>query len=177
MRGEETFMNRMFHKASDLTEFYVALSVFFDAMHHHTVEGDVPHALTAWLSQNPVSPVVTCHIGQYRMTYAFWSTYQELPPHTGFERFSAGLSGVEESETLWVNHFLVTLSVNNSAWGHTSPVAGEYERKSGYEFDVTAVPEGGHSFDHWELDGVNVGSTNPYALYPSKPCELKAVFT
>jgi len=45
---------------------------------------------------------------------------------------------------------------------------------------VQAIPVinvSGYSFDHWELDGVNVASTQPYLIVMNGPHTLTAVFT
>jgi hypothetical protein len=42
---------------------------------------------------------------------------------------------------------------------------------------VTAIPNADYTFDHWELDTVNVGSANPYTVLMDNNHTLKAVFT
>jgi hypothetical protein len=48
--------------------------------------------------------------------------------------------------------------------GTTSPASGTYEVAENSVFSITANPSAGYTFDHWELDGVNVGSANPYSF-------------
>lgn len=43
--------------------------------------------------------------------------------------------------------------------------------------EVTAVPDPCHKFDHWELDGVNVGLANPYTVTMDGNYTLHAVFS
>jgi hypothetical protein len=41
---------------------------------------------------------------------------------------------------------------------------------------IPVISVGGYSFDHWELDGVNVASTQPYLIIMNAPHTLTAVF-
>jgi parallel beta-helix repeat protein len=54
---------------------------------------------------------------------------------------------------------------------------GTYFFCRGYCVEVRAIPDVNYLFDHWELDGINVGSTNPYTLYIDKDHTLKAFFS
>jgi hypothetical protein len=46
----------------------------------------------------------------------------------------------------------------------------------GAEVEVTAIPAVGWVLDHWELDGVNVGSANPYTVTMNEDHTLTVVF-
>jgi PKD repeat protein len=70
-----------------------------------------------------------------------------------------------------------TLTITATAGGTTDPVPGVYSHPYGSSVSVTAIPDPDYVFDHWELDDVDVGSTNPYAVLMDKDHTLKAVFT
>jgi len=181
LTGESTTLWRQLRRTSDGTLYNVSLTIWFDVMIHFTTGTDNPTACVALFGTSEPTPESTLVLSQYRVSNlhgGFWGTFWTLrPPSLGWFRFSSALDTVTDEQHLWSNHFLVTLSVNNPLWGHTSPAEGTYTKEAGEEFIVTAVPEPTHSFDHWELDGVDVGSDNPYSLWVYKPCELKAIFT
>jgi hypothetical protein len=84
---------------------------------------------------------------------------------------------VDTEEVVWYNHWTTIIEVNNPDYGTTDPVPDTYTDKAldGYEIEAQATPP--HTFDHWEIDGVNIGSINPYFHYPLKDVTIKAVFT
>jgi parallel beta-helix repeat protein len=61
--------------------------------------------------------------------------------------------------------------------GTTNPAPGIYTYPGNSQLQVTAIPNSGYLFDHWELDSVNAGSANPHAVLMEKNHVLKAVFT
>jgi hypothetical protein len=69
-----------------------------------------------------------------------------------------------------------TLTITTTAGGTTNPSPGTSTHTAGTLVPVTATPNSGYIFDHWELDGVNVGSVNPYTVTMNKDHTLKAVF-
>jgi len=72
-----------------------------------------------------------------------------------------------------VEHEL-TVSVDGS--GSTYP-SKTHTYEEGTHVTVTANASSGWIFDHWLLDSVNVGSTNPYTVTIDKDHQLTAVFT
>jgi hypothetical protein len=68
--------------------------------------------------------------------------------------------------------YLLTINVDGS--GTTSYSSGWYTE--GDNVSPTAQPDTGWSFDHWELDGVNVGDMNPYTVMMDTDHTLTAVF-
>jgi hypothetical protein len=70
-----------------------------------------------------------------------------------------------------------TLNIMPATGGNTSPESGIYTTYvQGTEVAVTATPQAGYSFDHWRLDGINIGSTNPVDILMDKNHTLLAVF-
>ena len=69
-----------------------------------------------------------------------------------------------------------TLTITATAGGTTSPSPGVYTHAYCSSVEVTAIPDTNYAFDHWELDGVNVGSVNPYSVLMDDNHTLHAVF-
>jgi hypothetical protein len=73
-------------------------------------------------------------------------------------------------------HPLYYLTITATAGGTTNPTPGKYPYGYGTEVSVLAIPSGGYIFDHWELDGIPVGSANPYSVTMDMNHTLHAVF-
>lgn len=70
------------------------------------------------------------------------------------------------------------LTVVTTAGGNTNPAPGLYGPYSyGDVVPVQALPSPGYTFDHWTLDAVNVGSTNPYSVTMNQNHTIEAFFT
>lgn len=79
-----------------------------------------------------------------------------------------------------------TLTLSSGDGGYTtSPVPEGYQVSSGtylYPLDlnvqvqVEAIPNSGYTFNNWNLDGSNVGSTNPFSVTMNTDHSLDAVF-
>ncbi|MEA2090146.1 MAG: PKD domain-containing protein, partial [Thermoproteota archaeon] len=69
-----------------------------------------------------------------------------------------------------------TLTITATAGGTTSPVPRTYTYTAETSVEVTAIPDADYVFDHWELDGVDIGSANPYSVLMDSDHTLHAVF-
>ena len=69
-----------------------------------------------------------------------------------------------------------TLEITTTTGGTTNPPPGNYTYSEGQNVLVQAVPNTGYGLDHWELDEVNVGSTNPYSVLMNSNHMLHVVF-
>jgi hypothetical protein len=85
---------------------------------------------------------------------------------------------VGSSHTLQAVFTLITyaLTIQTTTGGSASPVPGTYAYIVGTNVQVTAAPSPDYVLDHWELDGVNVGSTSPYTVPMNGDHTLKAFF-
>jgi len=70
-----------------------------------------------------------------------------------------------------------SLTITTTTGGTTNPTPGTYTYTANSTVQVTAIPNANYLFDHWELDNVNVGSTNPYIFIMDGNHTLKAFFT
>jgi hypothetical protein len=69
-----------------------------------------------------------------------------------------------------------TLTITVSTGGTTDPPPGSYVYPAGTNVTVTAIPDTYYVLDHWILDGIDVGSDNPYTVFLNPNHTLHAVF-
>jgi len=70
-----------------------------------------------------------------------------------------------------------TLTITVSEGGTTDPSPGTYIYETPTNVVVYAIPFADYLFDHWELDGEDIGSDNPITIYVGSNHVLYAVFT
>jgi hypothetical protein len=68
------------------------------------------------------------------------------------------------------------LTITTAEGGTTDPAPETYTYVNGTVAQVTAIPEANYVFDHWELDGANIGSDNPITVLMDSNHTLKAFF-
>jgi hypothetical protein len=68
------------------------------------------------------------------------------------------------------------LTLAMTTCGSTNPAPGAYACWSGTEVSITAFPNAGCAFDHWELDGANVGRANQTTVAMNSNHNLLALF-
>jgi len=103
------------------------------------------------------------------------------------EAYSIDNAGNQESPPKTETFVFLAIRVDPSGGGTTNPEAGI--AGTGYWYDkcyqlpcwpsrqvVTATANPGYIFDHWDLDGVNVGSSSSYTVTMWGPLTLTAVF-
>jgi hypothetical protein len=61
--------------------------------------------------------------------------------------------------------------------GSTNPQPGSYSYDKILTVTIQASPSSGWQFDHWLLDGKNIGAINPYTLNMNANHTLKAIFS
>jgi PKD repeat protein len=70
-----------------------------------------------------------------------------------------------------------TLSISVVGSGTTDPAPGDHAYEVDTIVDVDAIPDAGWMLDHWELDTVDVGATDPLSVTMDADHDLVAVFT
>jgi len=68
------------------------------------------------------------------------------------------------------------LIIDVTGLGFTTPGVGTHYYIGGSEVNITATPEIGWIFDHWLLDGVDLGSENPFFVMMDSDHSLIAIF-
>lgn len=88
---------------------------------------------------------------------------------------------LSEFNRIWIQtsssvptHYQLTISKTGS--GSTTPSPGNYDYTVGSSKTVVATASSGWEFDHWELDGVNVGTSDSYIVTMNNDHSLTAIF-
>jgi PKD repeat protein len=68
------------------------------------------------------------------------------------------------------------LTIEASGSGTTNPTPGIHTYDEGETVTVDAQPNSGYKLDHWLLDNVNIGSTDPYPVTIDANHTLRAIF-
>lgn len=68
-----------------------------------------------------------------------------------------------------------TLIITATTGGTTNPAPERYDYEEGMSAVVTAIPDSGYLFSHWELDGT-VRTENPITIVMDRDYSLRAVF-
>ncbi len=103
--------------------------------------------------------------------------------HWELDGFDAGTGNpisamMDQNHTLHAAFKLIyyDLEITATIGGTTNPAPGTYAHPCGNVTEVLAISNAGFIFDHWELDSVNVGSSNPRTVTMNQDHTLKAVF-
>lgn len=71
--------------------------------------------------------------------------------------------------------YSLTIAVDGN--GNTNPTQGMYKYNEGSVISIQASPDDEWTFNHWLIDGVEVGSSNPFEITINSNQTLLAVFT
>jgi parallel beta-helix repeat protein len=123
----------------------------------------------------------------------YWSDYTGVDVKNGPSQDLPGSDGIGDTPYIMnadnIDHYPLmnpygapppstyALTITTTFGGTTNPAPGTYSYTANSSVQVTATPEAGYLFDHWELDSVNVGSANPYTVLMDKNHMLEAVFS
>ncbi len=70
-----------------------------------------------------------------------------------------------------------TLTMSATPGGTTNPTSGSYTYDAGTVIGAAAIADPGYRLNYWELDGVNVGASNPYSVTMDANHSLQAMFS
>jgi parallel beta-helix repeat protein len=101
--------------------------------------------------------------------YTIWAYIEPVPRETITED-NTYIDGTVQILQIY------TLTIISTTGGTTNPAPGTYTHTASSMVQVTAIPNSGYIFDHWELNGSNVGSANPYTVHMDSNYTLKAYF-
>jgi hypothetical protein len=118
-----------------------------------------------WTTPNSMSP------GAY--TADLW--LQMAKPGGGYEK-QKQYSKVVSFTIKTAVEYTLTINASPSGGGSTSPLPGKYSYTQGQSILVTETPNVGYSFDHWDLDGTNVGGSSSYTVTMDTSHVLTAIF-
>ena len=188
--GERTVMERELTVKGTTERYTYHFSLFLNPIVTGAGEMKLTPTVMAWIPEYPPgAPDVVISIVGQRVRSGWTGVYGTLTaitptpapqqyvvlPH-GWSKIAGDLAVVSETE-VWRAMYDVTVEVNDPTMGSTDPSPGTYKVSAGHGFTVTALPNSGYVFDHWEVDGVNRGSVNPITVTIRKPTRIIAVFT
>jgi hypothetical protein len=106
-----------------------------------------------------------------QLFFTQWNDMNTADPRT------ITVSGATTYSAQWNMKYLLQINVNPSGGGTTTPATGTYWISSGLSQTVSESSSSGYTFDHWDLDGSNVGIGTSYTLTMNTYHTLTAVFS
>jgi len=106
-----------------------------------------------------------------KLIFARWSDGNTADPR------SITVTGTATYTVQWTTQYQLTIGVSPSGAGTTNPSVGTYWYNKGTNVVVSETHNTGYTFDHWELDGNNVGNGASYSVSMNAPHALTAVFS
>ena len=104
--------------------------------------------------------------------YAFIARYAETANYSASVSSGAAVLQTESSEQPQ-QHYTVTVLTDGNGIAASSPA----QAKAGTKVILTAIPNSGYQFDHWEISSGNASLTANFFLMPSGNVTVKAYFT
>jgi hypothetical protein len=143
---------------------------------YYLTVGTVPSGLAVipgqdWYDENQKVTLTAPAVSGYN--FAYWDV-DGVQQTTGLNPLTVNMNGPHTATAHYAKIF--TLTIITTSGGSTTPPPGAYTFNEGSTVQVTAVADSSYLFDHWELDGANVGSTNPYTVLMNSDHTLKATF-
>jgi len=106
-----------------------------------------------------------------RLIFTQWNDGNADDPRT------ITVSGAATYRAQWQTQYRLIINVSPSGGGTTNPAIGTYWHNSGDSQVVSESPNPGYIFDHWDLDGNNVGSGTSFIVTMNDRHTLTAVFS
>jgi hypothetical protein len=143
---------------------------------YYLTVGTIPGGLTAipgagWYDANENVTLTAPSVSGYNFSY--WDV-DNLAQAKYLNPTTVNMDGPHTVTAHYTKTFILTITA--ASGGSTSPSVGTYAFDENSTVKVTATPDVNYAFDHWELDGTNVGSVNPYTVLMNSDHTLKAAF-
>jgi hypothetical protein len=144
-----------------------AITVTFEVANAGDGAGSIFGQLTDSDGHSLINESINLEVNE---THDFTATF-DMPSHNLTLTVTAGHGTVPPS-----GQYGLSLQYFGVGGGYTDPPFGDYVQNAGTTLTVTAYDNGYDTFDHWELDGVNVGSNYSYTVTFDNDHILVAVF-
>jgi len=109
-------------------------------------------------------------------TFNYWDV-DGASQGSGVNPITVAMDGPHTTTAHYTVHVITfTLKIETTTGGTTNPAPGTYTYSAGTQVQVTAIPSNGYIFDHWELNGTNVGTATTYTVTMNANYVLKAFF-
>jgi len=189
IKGERVWFVRELTSRADGNHYLYILDLFINPVITGAEMIKTSSPLLAWVSSNPSpAPDVTFSVAGQRIPLSIGGVWGNVSPVeatpapqfyvtvvVGWMPICDSLSPVSQTK-VWDNVFNVTVEVNDPNKGTTDPPPDTYNAVAAESFTVTAVPNAGYTFDHWEVDGVTWSTDLTLNKPIYKPTTIKAVF-
>jgi len=143
-----------------------------------TVRTDPPAITTipgeGWYDQSQSVQLIAPTVSGY--TFQYWDV-DGISQGTGVTTITVAIN-VPHTATAHYTPQVTTyrLKIETTTGGTTDPAPGTYTYAAGAQVQATAIPSNGYIFDHWELNGTNVGTATTYTVTMNANYVLKAFF-
>jgi hypothetical protein len=128
----------------------------------------------SWWYDSPTGVTLTAQtVAGY--TFSQWDV-DGSPKGSGVNPITVSINAPKTATAHYTQITTYALTIVVTQGGTTNPSPGTSTYAPGTQVPVTATPSSGYTFDHWELNGVNVGSADPYTVTMNKDYTLRAVF-
>ena len=143
-----------------------------------TVRTDPPAIITipgeGWYDQSQSVRLTAPTVSGY--TFQYWDV-DGTPQGTGVTTITVTMNAPHTATAHYTPQVTTyRLKIETTTGGTTNPAPGTYSYAAGSQVQVTAIPSNGYVFDHWELNGTNVGTTTTYTVTMNANYVLKAFF-
>jgi hypothetical protein len=109
-------------------------------------------------------------------TFQYWDV-DGTPQGTGVTTITVVMNAPHTATAHYTPQVITyKLKIETTTGGTTNPAPGTYTYAAGTQVQVTANPSNGYVFDHWELNGTNVGTATTYTVTMNANYVLKAFF-
>jgi len=92
----------------------------------------------------------------------------------GTNPITVSINGPHIASAHYVSTYALTIEAGPG--GITNPTPGTYTYYANSTVQVTANPSMNYEFDHWQLDGIDAGSSNPFSIVLNGNHTLRATF-
>ena len=143
-----------------------------------TVRTDPPAITTipgeGWYDQSQSVQLIAPTVSGY--TFQYWDV-DGVSQGTGVTTITVAMNAPHTATAHYTPQVTTyKLKIETTTGGTTNPTPGTYTYAAGTQVQVTAIPSNGYIFDHWELNGTNVGTTTTYTVTMNANYVLKAFF-
>jgi hypothetical protein len=144
---------------------------------YYLTVGTIPSGLAVipgqeWYDQNQNVTLTAPTVSGYNFNY--WDV-DGFPQANGLNPLTVSMNGPHTATAHYARPFTLTITVTSG--GTTNPSPGAHVFNENSTVQVTATPNTNYVLDHWELDGANAGSANPYTVLMNANHTLLAAFT
>ena len=143
-----------------------------------TVRTDPPAIITipgeGWYDQSQSVQLIAPTVSGY--TFQYWDV-DGVSQGTGVTTITVAMNAPHTATAHYTPQVTTyKLKIETTTGGTTDPAPGTYTYAAGTQVQATAIPSNGYIFDHWELNGTNVGTTTTYTVTMNANYVLKAFF-